>query len=446
MLLLKRRIIIGLISIFLILICYAVIPKMVYADGENWLTDWDFRKSHTIENSTGAGTNYQISIVAHYGSGSDSGKDVYLDSNCKTDFGDIRFTDNDGNTELDYWIEEKTDSDNAIFWVEVKDDLDSSDVTIYIYYGNDAVSTTSNGYNTFLEFSNFNDGTLDGFINVYGVATNPSTFLRAQDSGGTTAYNGESYTNYSVISKVRTELPYSLQEMGILGRWLNHVSPEKDSYLFRIYDSNTWQLLENDGGSWTVLDSGVGTYSENVWYKTELAMSGTTIKGFINETEVTSVTNAVNSVGYGGIRGFGQRQDWDDWRIRKYITPEPVNGDWGNIEGLIYITFKLNNSDMGKFYVDNIDTVNETQTMYFSNTNISLSGITTNSSYKWLNFTWVGGNSTENTYVYNVSENNTIWCYFNETGIDEGYFVLGFVIAGCALLFMIIVIKGKRRE
>ena len=45
-----------------------------------WLSEWGYRKSHNLTGATGAGTDYQVSITVHSGSGSDSGDDVYLDS------------------------------------------------------------------------------------------------------------------------------------------------------------------------------------------------------------------------------------------------------------------------------------------------------------------------------------------------------------------------------
>ena len=85
-----------------------------------WLTGWTYRQSHTISGSSdGAQTNYQVKIIVDYGSGSSSGDTIYVDGNCKTDFSDIRFTSSDGETVLDYWIEDYTVSDNAIIWVEV---------------------------------------------------------------------------------------------------------------------------------------------------------------------------------------------------------------------------------------------------------------------------------------------------------------------------------------
>jgi len=65
-----------------------------------------FRKSHEIDGTVvGAQTDYQMKINVHYGDGVDSVEDVYLDGKCEEDFGDVRFTEDDGVTELDYWIE-----------------------------------------------------------------------------------------------------------------------------------------------------------------------------------------------------------------------------------------------------------------------------------------------------------------------------------------------------
>lgn len=118
------------------------------AIGEGWLDGWDHRQGITITGSIGAGTNYQIML------------DVTYDANMQADFDDIRFTAANGVTELDYWCEDYTASTDAIFWVEVADNLNTTQ-EIYMYYGNDAVSTTSDGDDTFLFFDDFNDASID---------------------------------------------------------------------------------------------------------------------------------------------------------------------------------------------------------------------------------------------------------------------------------------------
>lgn len=88
-------------------------------------------------------------------------ENVYLNSKCRTDFGDIRFTDGFGNTPLDYWMEFEADSDNALFWVEIADDLSSLNRMIYIYYGKSDATSTSSGANTFVFFDDFPGTSLD---------------------------------------------------------------------------------------------------------------------------------------------------------------------------------------------------------------------------------------------------------------------------------------------
>jgi len=140
-----------------------------------WLAGWGYRKTHTLTGSTaGSLTNYQVGVKVYYGAGADGteviggvtfGK-VYCNSKCKTDFSDIRFTNWDGTTLLDYWLQEKIDSDYAIFWVEVDSiPASPSTVDIYVYYGNASatyVDAQQHGKDTFIAFDDFPGVALDG--------------------------------------------------------------------------------------------------------------------------------------------------------------------------------------------------------------------------------------------------------------------------------------------
>jgi len=86
-----------------------------------------------------------------------SGPWVSLNRKCKADFGDIRFTANDGVTELSYWIEEKVPGSHAVFWIKIPNDLSTRSQSFYVYYGKGTASAASNGDNTFLFFDDFND-------------------------------------------------------------------------------------------------------------------------------------------------------------------------------------------------------------------------------------------------------------------------------------------------
>jgi len=120
-----------------------------------WQTGWTYRKNHIITPASSAGQNYQKRIIVHYGAGTDSGEDIYLNNKCKSDFGDIRFTNSTGAFLLDYWIEKQVNSNYAICWVEIIDDLSSYNVKIYLYYGNAGATSISNGDSVFIFFDDF---------------------------------------------------------------------------------------------------------------------------------------------------------------------------------------------------------------------------------------------------------------------------------------------------
>jgi len=133
----------------------------ISADGDYWLEGFAYREKLTINGSTGAGSNYPVRVVVYHDT--DDGEDnatipaVCTEGNAQANFSDIRFTDNDGNTTLDYWLENKIDSTNATFWFKMADDISSGQVSAYIYYSNytSPVTTTSDGDDTFHHFLDF---------------------------------------------------------------------------------------------------------------------------------------------------------------------------------------------------------------------------------------------------------------------------------------------------
>ena len=207
-----------------------------------WLSGWTYRKSHVINSASGAGTNYQIRIKAHYGSGTDSGEDVYLNGHCRTDFGDIRFTDDDGTTLLDYWMEEKSDSDYAVFWVEVKDDLSSSSATIYIYYGkSDATYTDAqtHGENTFLFFDDFPGTSLDTdkWTDISGDVSVSDSWVTYQDldTGTVAKFRTSTTWQYNVAFRAKAQFLYTA---GTTNFGFRTPSSPIDGMLFLLHNDN----------------------------------------------------------------------------------------------------------------------------------------------------------------------------------------------------------------
>lgn len=124
----------------------------VIADDYNWYDDnWQKRQQINIDNSANIDdlTDFQIRLTIPY------------DSNMNDDFSDLRFTQADGQTEIDFWLESKTDSAEAKVWLEVPAINGNSTQNAYMYYGNSSASSVSNGENTFILFDDFEDGVID---------------------------------------------------------------------------------------------------------------------------------------------------------------------------------------------------------------------------------------------------------------------------------------------
>jgi len=145
-----------------------------------------------------------------------------------------------------------------------------------------------------------------------------------------------------------------------------------------------------------------------------------------------------------GYLFYGQdnASQWNYTSIN-YITTTPL-----------YLTFNLNNSTQGRFYVDLGYTVNETQNDYNYNQTVFLLGATYNKNYTWCNFTDSETTVTENFYDYQTNGNKTVWCNFdvcNATGSGNGYnetdlhehFILGVIIA-VIVSFSFIIIMDKK--
>lgn len=288
-----------------------------------------YRKSHVINSATGAGTNYQVKITVHYGSGSDSNGNVYTSSHCQTDFDDIRFTDNDGSTLLDYWLESKTDSDNAVFWVEVQDSLSSS-ATIYIYYGNPTASSLSNIDNTFVFGDEFSGSSLDtvkwptysGSISVSGGTVTLTNDARI---GSANTYTG----GYAFRARIKCGTDTSgLSWSG----FLKTASASANSQMTAMfYDSAQTYFRFNSGDdtNYAFVDSGVARESSN-YHTFEVRRTGSADRFVIDSDSEKTGIYPTNLARYVAFRAYTADLIADWVVVRKYVNPEPAHSTWGS--------------------------------------------------------------------------------------------------------------------
>jgi prepilin-type N-terminal cleavage/methylation domain-containing protein len=159
------------------------------ASAEQGLPGYAKRQLITINAST-ALTDYQVKLTIAY------------DSDMQPDFDDLRFTSSDGTTELNYWLESKTDSTSALVWVKVPT-LSSGDNTIYMYYANASATTASNGDNTFEFFDDF-EGTLSNWT-ITGTATTLEGIITITNAGSKIVSISNFGVNYSTKIRLRAD-------------------------------------------------------------------------------------------------------------------------------------------------------------------------------------------------------------------------------------------------
>ncbi|PID31739.1 hypothetical protein CR970_04185 [Candidatus Saccharibacteria bacterium] len=113
----------------------------------NCTDDWTIRRRVAID-STVAKTDYQVELKVAYETGMNN------------DFSDIRFVSPDGTSDMDYWLERKTDGVEAVFWVKIPT-LANGANEIMMYYGNSAAASLSDGEATFMFFDDFEGASID---------------------------------------------------------------------------------------------------------------------------------------------------------------------------------------------------------------------------------------------------------------------------------------------
>ncbi|MFC2013406.1 DUF2341 domain-containing protein [Chloroflexota bacterium] len=319
------RFIVALSIICIVSSLFPILAIPVEASPGWYDTSWNKRAPVVIDNSGGGAlTNYQAVILVTY------------DSDMQTDFDDLRFTDSDEVTELNYWIEWKIDSVQAQVWVKVPYISASSIKTIYMYYGNPTAVSASNGINTFIIFDDFEDGDVSDWYTVAGTpAISPSMEQAYQGSYSIKlTTTGEDYW-------VRKDIPQTITENYIIEFAVYQTGNNLALYSYGTgYFIGYFFAPSNAGCSLTIIDPDPGiecvgdTFTEDTWqwYYTvvnlapipntfSFSLQGGGLYGPYN-TSGDGQDFAFFQLGtknYGGGGGY-----FDLFRVRKYASPEPT--------------------------------------------------------------------------------------------------------------------------
>lgn len=305
-----------------------------------WLSGYTYRKQVNLAGQSGAGTLYQINLSI----GDSAGGDFYLEGHCQDFPNDIRFTDDDGNTELDYWIEDTT-ADPIKVWVEVADDL-GSDQSIYVYYGKLGDSTTSDGSETFIFFDDFEDGTLGKWAGDTGdwdahadAAKTGNYGLRRHttDSNKCVTASGISTKNivieaWSMDSNGNSH-PTVLARADCTGGLCNNMAngiPETADDVLRISQWISGSVTKWNSAGVTI-DALTWYFVRNTFYEDDVTIDLYDVNMNLLKSYSHAIDSALNVNGYLGV--FSYRECYFDiFRVREYTSPEPAFSSAGSEE------------------------------------------------------------------------------------------------------------------
>ncbi len=282
---------------------------------------WSRRAPVVINNPCSGLTDYQVEV------------DITYDADMQANFDDIRFVDSDDSTELSHWRESYTASTSAIFWVKVPS-IPSGTKTIYMYYGNDAASSTSDGDKTFVFFDDFSGDLskwnihIDTDVAITSSYGNPAPCLEI--SGGIT---GSPYG----FAAIGSDATYTGFQDGIIEADIYPATVALPEIIFRgDYSANTgykgrWDCRSGTESPWMKPPySGWAAFGTAVprfgiamqWQKAKLVIDGSIFKIYSNDSLKSTVTNTQYS-GPGEIglaNHYGTYARFDNIRVRKYAS------------------------------------------------------------------------------------------------------------------------------
>jgi hypothetical protein len=176
------------------------------SDSEWYDTDWsDRQRLRVINDDAFAYASTAVKMTVTY------------DADMQTDFEDLRFTDSDGVTLINHWIEQVTVSDNAIVWIQVPTMAADSVSEVFMYYGNVVAADSSDGAAVFSTFEDFEDNDIAEYAGTPGdlaLFSTDSTFAYGGGFGLDTAGNESGRTTNGIArTDITTQQGQSIRFM-----------------------------------------------------------------------------------------------------------------------------------------------------------------------------------------------------------------------------------------
>ncbi len=306
----------------------------VIISGNNFQKPY-YERAIALNNSGGALTDYQVLVTADSSSIISAGK-------MQADGDDIRFLDSNGNN-LSYWLEPGTINTTLTnMWVKVSS-IPGGESTIYLTYGDTDASAASSGGNTFEffdDFESYNEASLGG-------------------QGSWTNYNGD--PQVGTIDSMKMALIYNFRKAAITEVDFGSASGSGRSIVARakcveageqlcfgmgsgagLPAGNEWDVGYNvlyfgwgntkgalargtGGGAVYITNPAMAAAVTGTYYRFDSRWYGTTLKGFVDGTEVLTGTDSDISTEDNLWLGCHDKNWAVDWVVvRKFESNDPT--------------------------------------------------------------------------------------------------------------------------
>ena len=284
-----------------------------------WLSGgYSKRKPITITGgASGAQTDFQLKLAVSYAAA------------MQGDFDDLRFTQADGQTLIDVWLESKVDDTSAAVWAEFPTTpANTVEQTYYMYYGNSGAASDWDIVDTFVFADDFS-GDLSKWTTEAGAWSISSGRLYCNATGAQALIRTSSYNSFA----------NNILECD--WEFINWQSGGREGVLIRYQDISNYYAMwltqtgstggnkavvieDRVGGSWGSINYATQNFTTGTPYDLKYQADGTTLKAFFEDTEKVSTTRTNFSSGAIGFRSWFADIYIDNVRVRKYAANPPT--------------------------------------------------------------------------------------------------------------------------
>ena len=281
-------------------------------------TSWGFKQAILINNTGGGAlTNYQVPLF------------IPWDSEMNDDFSDIRIVNETTGTTIPYWIERKDDVVSADIWFNASNIPAAGwlNTTYYLYYGNAAASSESNGSTVFPFFDDFGGDlskwTVTGTNTV--ISAGELRIIGANSWGTNGAVSTTSITKPFILEYIhRAEATGIYSAVGLTAGTLITVS-DVGSLVDYFGGGTTYYIFRDSNGEYS------GTYAATTNYNVKIINRDDGYDAY--RDSILLVSGAAVTYNYIEVHQYGAANYAyiDNIRARKYVSLEP-NTELGSQE------------------------------------------------------------------------------------------------------------------